>query len=113
MIKGISVKILKKTEVGTDEFNRPIFEYEENGGAIVRNVLVAPVSTDDLVSSVDLTGKKVVYTLAIPKGDKNNWNDCVVRFWGKNWKTFGFPIEGIEENIPLDWNKKVMVELYE
>ena len=60
----------------------------------------------------NLFGKKAVYTLAIPKGDTHKWEDSVVEFFGHKWKTFGFPIEGIESNIPLDWNKKVMVERY-
>ena len=109
MIKGITVILLQKKQVGVDGFNRPIYEYEEIS---VDNVLVAPASTDDIVTSQDLTGKKAVYTLAIPKGDIHNWEDTIVRFFGAQWKTVGFPLEGIEENIPLDWNKKVMVERY-
>ena len=75
-------------------------------------MLVAPASADDIVSQLNLTGKKAVYTLAIPKGDKHNWLDRRVQFFGETWQTFGFPVKGIEENIPLDWNEKVMVEKY-
>ena len=53
------------------------------------------------------------YTLGIPKGDQNEWKDREVRFFGRKWRTIGFPLEGIEAMIPLDWNKKVMVEAYE
>lgn len=109
MIKGITVTILKKTQSGTDGFNRPIYHYEEEQ---VENVLVAPANTDDIVNSQDLTGKKAVYTLAIPKNDTHDWTDCIVKFFGQTWKTFGYPQEGIAENIPLDWNKKVVVERY-
>lgn len=110
MIKGIPIIFMKKTQTGTDGFNHPIFSFEEE---IIENVLVAPASTDDIVTSQDLTGKKAVYTLAIPKGDTHDWEDALVRFFGQKWRTYGYPIEGIEENIPLDWNKKVMVEHYE
>ena len=64
-----------------------------------------------LLLTQNLTGKKAVYTLAIPKGDQNSWEDNNVVF-RKKWHVLGFAIEGIDENIPLDWNKKVMVERY-
>lgn len=98
-----------KRKVGEDEFKRPIYESTEE---TVKNVLVAPASADDIATSQDLTGKKAVYTLGIPKGDTHDWEDIVVKFFGQEWKTFGIPLEGIEENIPLAWNKKVMVERY-
>lgn len=109
MIKGITVVLLEKTQTGTDAFNRPVYEYKEKK---VKNVLVSPATADDIATSQDLTGKKAVYTLAIPKDDTNNWVDATVKFFGQEWHTFGFPVEGIEENIPLDWNKKVMVKRY-
>ena len=65
------------------------------------------------VTSQDLYGKKAVYTLAIPKGDTHDWIDARVRFFNQEWQAFGFPLEGMEANIPLNWNKKVMVERYE
>ena len=109
MIKGITVTLINKKEVGRDPFNRPIYEDVE---IEVDNVLVSPVSTDDIVNTLELTGKKAVYTLAIPKGDENDWEDAEVIFFGQRWRTIGFPTEGIEHLIPLDWNKKVMVERY-
>lgn len=109
MIKGIPVTIKTEVQVGVDGFNNPIYEYSDE---TVENVLVSPATSDDIVSTQDLTGKKAVYTLAIPKGDSHDWQDRIVNFWGQDWRTFGYPIEGIEENIPLDWNKKVMVERY-
>lgn len=109
MIKGITIKLYKKQQIGTDGFNHPVHEevYEE-----VENVLVTPGASDDIVNTQDLNGKKAVYTLAIPKGDTHDWMDATVEFFGRRWRTFGFPLEGIESNIPLDWNKKVMVETY-
>lgn len=109
LIKGIPIILKKKKEIGKDGFNEPIYEYEEK---VVENVLVLPTSTDDIVSAQDLYGKKAVYTLAIPKGDRHIWEDQIVHFFGHDWRTFGYPVEGIEANIPLLWNKKVMVERY-
>ena len=109
MIKGITVVLHSKVQNGTDPFGAPIYvETAIN----VPNVLVTPTLSDDIVNINDLTGKKAVYTLAIPKGDTNVWTDRKVTFFGQDWRTFGEPIEGIEENIPLSWNKKVTVEHY-
>mgnify|MGYP001306807399 CR=1 FL=1 len=110
IIKGITVTLVSKKEVGRDPFNRPIYEDVE---IEVDNVLVSPVSTEDIVNINELTGKKAVYTLAIPKGDTNNWENAEVIFFNQRWKTFGLVTEGIEHLIPGDWNKKVMVERYE
>ena len=109
-IKGITVTLIGKTQTGTDPFGKPIYQDSE---IPVENVLVSPTSSDDIVNQLNLTGKKAVYTLAIPKGDTNTWEDQEVRFFGKRWRVSGIPLEGIEELIPLDWNKKVMVERYQ
>lgn len=110
MIKGVPIILCKKEKVGTDSFNQPIYKEKE---IIVENVLIAPSTTDDIVTSTDLVGKKAVYTLAIPKGDTNDWENQRVKFFGNTWLVFGFALQGIDENIPLQWNKKVMVERYE
>lgn len=110
MIKGITVLLYEKTQIGIDGFNRPIFEEKP---VEVENVLVAPVSTDDIVSNLDLTGKKVVYNLAIPKGDTHDWRDKIVYFFDEYFRTIGVPTQGIEELIPGAWNKQIKVERYE
>ena len=109
-IKGITVTLINKVETGKDPFGKPIYEDME---ILVDNVLVSPTSSDDIVNQLNLTGKKAVYTLAIPKGDTNTWEDQEVRFFGERWRVFGKVTQGIEELIPLDWNKKVTVERYE
>lgn len=108
-IKGITVTLIGKSETGKDPFGNPICEDSE---IQVSNVLVSPTTTDDIVNQLNLTGKKAVYTLAIPKGDTNVWEDQEVRFFNERWRVFGMVTQGIEELMPLDWNKKVMVERY-
>lgn len=109
MIKGITVTLIDNIEIGKDPFGSPMYEDKE---IEVNNVLVSPTSSDDIVNQLTLTGKKAIYTLAIPKEDTHDWENKKVRFFGKTWRTFGEPLEGIEELIPLDWNKKVTVEHY-
>lgn len=112
MIKGVTVKLVRKTQTGTDWANHPVYEetIEE-----VANVLVGEPSSDDVTETLSLYGKHVAYTLGIPKGDTHDWTDTEVilpePFEGK-YRTVGYPTAGIEANIPLSWNKKVKVERY-
>lgn len=109
-LKGMPVTLVGKTVTGKNPFGEAItidFDIE------VDNVLIAPASTEDITSQLSLTGKKIVYTLAIPKGDTNDWVDKEVRFFGRRFRTVGMPLEGIEELIPMGWNRKVQVENYE
>lgn len=109
-IKGIAVTLFEKRETGKDPFGTPIYEEVPE---LVENVLVSPTSSEDVTNQLSITGRKAVYTLAIPKGDTHNWENQKVEFFGQTWRTFGIPLEGIEAMIPLDWNKKVLVERYE
>ena len=118
-IKGITVTLYEKVQSGqsgtsgtpaTDDFNRPI--YTERAVS-VSNVLVVPASTSETLDTVNLTGRKAVYTLGIPKGDAHNWKDSKVEFFGETFRTFGEPLKGIDDLIPLGWNTKIQVERYE
>lgn len=110
-LKGITVKISVKVPIGRDAFNREIFE---DALEDVENVLVAPLSqsSGEILNELSMNGKKVRYQLAIPKGDTHSWEDTTVEFFGEKWKTIGFSTIGIEDLIPLDWNRKVVVERY-
>lgn len=110
MIKGITVLLQVTTQTGADDFGAPV--YSETTEA-VKNVLVAPVSTSDVVSELQLSGKRAEYELCIPKGDTHTWENRVVEFFGRKWRTIGLPQEYIENMLPLAWNKKVKVERYE
>ena len=105
-IKGIPVKLSVRTQTGIDDFNRPTYEVSQE---VVENVLVGEPSAEDVVNELNLSGKRIVYTLAIP----HIWEDTEVEFFGRKFRTIGLPTEGIEENLPLSWNKKVKVERYE
>ena len=109
-ITGIPVILIDRKVTDTDPFGTPIYGDVE---VTVDNVLVAPTSSDDVVTQLSLTGRKAVYTLAIPKGDTNDWEGKEVKFFGERWRVFGIPTQGIDDLIPLSWNKKVMVERYE
>mgnify|MGYP006988916694 CR=1 FL=1 len=108
--EGITVTLYGRIKTGTDGFNRP--EYAETQ-IQVSNVLIGEPSSEDIADELNTSGKHLAYTLAIPKGDTNDWIDKKVSFFGKDYRTFGEVTQGIEELIPLSWNKKVKVEIYE
>lgn len=109
-LKGIPITLVNFEKVGVN----PLGEAEHKEvSKIVDNVLISPTSKEDIINNHELYGKKAVYTLAIPKGDTNQWEDAKVIFFGESWRTIGIPQEGLEHLIPLQWNKKVTVERYE
>lgn len=110
MIAGMTIRLYDKVKTGEDDFGRPIYELVTID---VDDVLVGEPSSEEVIDTLDLTGKHLAYTLAIPKGDTNVWTDRIVEFFGGKFKTIGEPIQGIEANIPLRWHKKVKVERYE
>lgn len=112
MIKGVTIKLLEKVQTGADDFGAPV--YEETP-VDIENVLVGEPSTEDITQTLNLYGKHVQYVLAIPKGDTHEWEDKKVILpepFAGTYQTIGFSTAGIEENIPLSWNRKVKVERY-
>lgn len=109
MITGRTVVLLEKQQTGVDAFNRPIYAEVPVG---VENVLIAPLSDQEVLDTLNLTGRKAVYQLGIPKGDAHDWENQRVQFFGQTWQVIGIPTEGQDELIPLSWNKKVKVERY-
>lgn len=110
MIHGITVQLYEKTQTGTDAFNAPIFSETP---VEVKNVLIGEPTSDDITDNLQLYGKRIAYTLGIPKGDTHDWENVTVEFFGRKFRTYGSVTQGIEDMIPLCWNKKVKVERIE
>lgn len=110
---GVKVTLEKRTQTSTDPFGQSVYSITT---VDVNDVLVGEPSTEDITNTLAMYGKQVVYTLAIPKGDTNDWVDTYVSLpepMGGKYHTIGVPTAGIEENIPLRWNKKVHLEKFE
>lgn len=110
MIHGMPITLLMKTQTGSDAFNQPIWTLTPT---TVDNVLVGQPTDQERTDELNLTGRRIEYVLGIPKGDTHNWENQIVEFFGHRFRTFGIPVQGIEENIPLSWHKKVRCERYE
>lgn len=109
MITGIDVILHTKTQTGTDPFGAPVYTQTAQ---TVHNVLIGEPTTEEIIDELQLYGKRLAYTLAIPKGDTHNWEDVEVEFFGEKFHTYGTVVQGIEHLVPLSWNKKVKVEAY-
>lgn len=109
LIKGIPVILYEKTRTGTDAFNAPVYTVVP---VKVDNVLISPVSTEDLVDENGMTGRRAVCEISIPKKNTNDWENTTVEFLGQKWRTYGFVQSYLTENVPLDWDRKVRAERY-
>lgn len=110
MIHGITVLLYVKEQTGVDAFGAPVYEETPKE---VPNVLVGEPAAEDIVNDLQLYGKRIAYTLGIPKGDANDWENATVEFFNQKFRTYGGVTQGIEDLVPLCWNKKVKVERYE
>jgi hypothetical protein len=104
-LQGSDVILYEKAKVGTDPVGNPIWSETP---VIVPNVLITPSSDTEITDSLNLHGKKAVYTLSVPKGDIHNWEDSKVDLFGERFQTIGKGLQFIDKLVPLDWNLKVI-----
>ena len=110
-ISGEPVSLIPQVDGAEDAFGKAT---KTDGEPIsIDNVLISPVTSSEVLATLNLSGRKAVCTLAIPKGDDHVWEDQFVSFWGHRWKVVGNVIQSMEHLTPLSWNKKVMVERYD
>ena len=106
-MRGVTVVLHERTQSGVDGMNNPVYSVNR---VSVENVLVGEPTTEEIASAIGQYGKKITYMLGLPKGDSHVWTDTVVEIFGESFRTFGDTIQGIEENVPTPWHKKVRVE---
>ena len=112
-MRGVTVKLKVKTETGTDSLGMPTYSED---WVNVDDVLVGEPSSADVENNLTMYGKRTKYTLAIPKGDANYWEDTEVELpapWSQTFATIGRSTIGIEANVPTRWNRKVHLESVE
>lgn len=108
-MKGTTVQLVVNTITSYDPFGAPI---EQETLVDVPDVLVGQPSESEITGAMERYGKKVSYTLGIPKSDTHIWYDTDVYIWGDKYRTVGYPVTGEADNIPLRWGKNVLVERY-
>ena len=113
-MKGTTVMLYETVDNGRDPFGAKEYVTKPTP---VDDVLIGQPTTDDITTSTQMYGKVIRYMLGIPKGDTHDWMDKVVE-WSDSYgvhrvKTFGFPVTGVEANIPTKWHMKVRCEAYD
>lgn len=108
-LKGIDITLYVRTQTGKDAFGAPVYEQVPE---TVANVLIGEPATEDVIQDLQLYGRRLAYTIAIPKGDTHDWKNADVVFFGQRFRTYGDVVQGIDGLIPLQWNKKLKVERY-
>lgn len=112
-MRGLTVTLyLPTSSSSVDPFGNVIYTEQ---AVTVDNVLVGEPTTDDITTSTALYQKTIRFMLGIPKGDTHDWMDKKVSWtdaYGRTitCKTFGYPITGVEANIPTPWHMKVRCE---
>lgn len=96
MLKGTAIKLLTYADGQITE-------------ETINDVLIGEPTSSAPTDQTD--GRLLGYTLGIPKGDTHDWTDRMVEFWGKRFRTAGYPQQGIEDNIPLRWGQNIKVEI--
>ena len=112
-MKGTTIYLYEETEIGVDPFGAPIIQ---ETAVPVEDCLIGEPTTDDVDTSLALYSKQISFMIGIPKGDAHDWVDKKVSWTscGVEYvcKTFGFPITGIEANVPTRWHMKMRCEMY-
>lgn len=84
----IKVKIIKEP-VGKDDFNKPIYSYEEH---TIQKALIRPEFGKDILSDgTRLEGHKISYSVAIHKDYKLNLENGLILIDGHWYKVVGDP----------------------
>ena len=108
-MKGMTIKLVKKTQTDTDAFGAPIYSEEL---VDVPDCLVGQPTANDISDTMALYGKELAFVVGIPKGDTNDWVDTEIEMFGARFRTIGDPETGIQANIPLRWGQNIKVERY-
>ena len=111
-IKGIPVTLYVNTVTGKDDFNQDIVT---STTVTVNNVVIGQPSSQDVLNEYNLSGKTISYMLAIPADDTHVWENTIVEFYGRKFRTVGIADQYMYgfmgKNFP--WNKRIKVEEYE
>lgn len=112
MIKGIPIILYDAVVTGEDDFGH---EIKEETPITVHNVVIGQPSSEDILSEISLSGKRIAYNLCLPVGDDHDWENRVVEFYGRKWRTIGIPTQYMDGFMGdnFSWNKQIKVEAYE
>lgn len=109
-MRGVTVILKEKTNIGTDALGQDIFSTKD---VSINDVLVGRPESTEIQNALTLYGKQIAYTLSIPKGDTHVWYKSQVVLpapWSATFNVIGDAVETIEANTPTRWNRVVQLE---
>lgn len=104
-MRGQTVHVLARQASGADELGAPVIEWVEE--AVVADVLLAPVSTSDLIGSTRPDGVVVDAVAHFPRSYTASLRGRRVRAAGRVFDVVGDPIPYDPELTPTPWNRPV------
>lgn len=110
MIFDESVTLRARGPGSLDEFGNERAEYRL--GITVRNVLVAPTSSQDLGAERP-DGDATVMTFHFPKTYIGSLKGCLIGWGGSWWEVIGDPRPYSKDSTPGVWNRPVQARLVE
>lgn len=110
MIFGESVVLRDRGSGSLDEFGNESVEYRL--GITVRNVLVAPTSSQDLGPERP-DGDATIMTFHFPKTYIGNLKGSLIGWRGSWWEVIGDPRPYSTDSTPGVWNRPVQARLVE
>lgn len=110
MIFGASVVLRDRGSGSLDEFGNESVEYRL--GITVRNVLVAPTSSQDLGAERP-DGAATIMTFHFPKTYIGSLKGCLIGWGGSWWEVIGDPRPYSKDSTPGVWNRPVQARLVE
>ena len=106
LIAGEAVTVRTPT-IGYDEHMEEVVTWDE---ATVKNVVVTPGATSDVLDSTRPDGTRVAFTLGFPKTFTASLRGCRVLVRGIECAVIGDPQPYTAENVPGAWNYTAEVE---
>lgn len=110
MIFGESVMLRNRASGSLDEFGNERVEYLP--GITVRNVLVAPTSSQDLGAERP-DGAATIVTFHFPKTYTGSIKGSLIGWGGSWWEVIGDPRPYSKDSTPGVWNRPVQARLVE
>lgn len=110
MIFGETVQLKVRRSEALDEFGNERVAYRSS--ISVRNVLVAPTSSQDLGAERP-DGDATIMTFHFPKYYIGQLKGCLIGWRGSWWEVIGDPRPYSKEATPGVWNRPVQARLVE
>ena len=110
MIFGENIQLRVGRSGSVDEFGNEATEYMTT--QTLRNVLVAPSSSQDLGADRP-DGDATIMTFHFPKTYIGSLKGCLIGWGGKFWEVIGDPRPYSKDATPGMWNRPVQARLVE